>query len=171
MPTNTISNYGLSLKDLSKEKKLLVVFLRHFGCTFCREAMSEIEKQKNQIKELGFDIVLVHMKSLNYGHQIFKIYGLDDVIQISDPEKKLYQFFGLEKGSINQLFGVPVWFRSIVAGLFKGHLIGQPQGDPYQMPGVFIFENNKVIKSFKHIYVSDQVNYLEFVSSISEELA
>ena len=33
------TNDGRSLWDLSEESTLLVIFLRHFGCTFCRETL------------------------------------------------------------------------------------------------------------------------------------
>ena len=38
-----------NLKMLSDEKPVLLVFLRHFGCVFCKEAMADLSKLKNEI--------------------------------------------------------------------------------------------------------------------------
>ena len=35
------SQFGVTLLEMSQEAPVMVIFLRHFGCTFCREAMAE----------------------------------------------------------------------------------------------------------------------------------
>ncbi|MFG0276220.1 MAG: hypothetical protein ACF8QF_14315, partial [Phycisphaerales bacterium] len=58
-----ITNTGESLADLSHVRPTLVVFLRHSGCTFCREAMSDLRRQRGAIEKDGVGIVLVTMSS------------------------------------------------------------------------------------------------------------
>ncbi|MBK9213569.1 MAG: hypothetical protein IPO14_11630 [Saprospiraceae bacterium] len=41
------TNKGNKLYELSMQHGVLVVFLRHFGCAFCREALHELSEQKN----------------------------------------------------------------------------------------------------------------------------
>ena len=38
--------HGVSLLDHSRERSTLVVFLRHAGCPFCAEAISDVSKQR-----------------------------------------------------------------------------------------------------------------------------
>ena len=56
------SQGGQTLAQLSAERPVLVVFLRHTGCAFCREALSDLQKQRSGIESRGTSIALVHMK-------------------------------------------------------------------------------------------------------------
>lgn len=150
------TNRGESFEQLANEEKLLLIFLRHFGCTFCRETMADIAAQKREIEARGLEIVLVHMVNSEVADQILGIYDLEGIRHISDPQQALYKKFGLGKVSFKALFGVRNWYRAFIAGLVKGHLIGKPAGDPFQMPGVFVFHKNKILNTFDYKYVSDR---------------
>ena len=52
---------GDSIAHLSKTSPVLLVFMRHIGCTFCREAMSDLAQQRRMIEASGTRLVLVHM--------------------------------------------------------------------------------------------------------------
>jgi hypothetical protein len=43
--------------------------------------------------------------------------------------------------------------------LLKGHLVGKAAGDPFQMPGVFVFHKNKILDTFDYSYVSDMPKF------------
>lgn len=58
---------------------------------------------------------------------------------LSDPGKEAYRAFGLGRGGSREMFGISSWVRGAQATL-KGHTIGAPVGDPWQMPGVFVFD-------------------------------
>ena len=59
------TNKGNTLSDLSDQSPILIVFLRHFGCVFCKESMFDISKKKQQFSKEGIKVVLVHMKYEN----------------------------------------------------------------------------------------------------------
>ena len=150
----------------TRRKKFLLVFLRHFGCTFCKETMTELSRVKDQIKTRGFGIVLVHMVNASRAEQIFKLYDLSDVEHISDTRKELYSSFGLKRAGWKEIFSpIPLW-RSVIAGLLKGHIAGKPLGDPYQMPGVFVCKNQEVLVKFNYNYISDKPDYLRLINMI-----
>ncbi len=54
------SNRGLTLWELSHRNPTLVVFLRQTGCTFCREALSDLSKQRTELAARGITLALVH---------------------------------------------------------------------------------------------------------------
>jgi hypothetical protein len=56
-----VTQSGESLVSLSEASQLLLVFLRHAGCTFCREALGNIARARPVIERTGARIVLVHM--------------------------------------------------------------------------------------------------------------
>jgi len=157
---NFTTNQGEKLSELIKNKTVLLVFLRHFGCTFCRETMADLAEAKAEILADNVKIVIVHMSDSAVADRMLEIYGLEDISHISDVNQVLYRRYGFGKVSMKALFGVKNWWRAFVAGLVKGHLVGKPMGDPYQMPGVVLCRNQKVINNFAYKYVSDRPDFV-----------
>ena len=154
-----MTNTGEKLNEVLTDQKVLLVFLRHFGCTFCRETMSDLAKVKRELDRNGIDIVIVHMIDNKTAQEMLNVYGLDDVQHVSDKSKLLYKKYGLHRTGAKAMFGFKNWWRAFVAGLIKGHLIGKPAGDPWQMPGVFFIDNNQIINKFEYRYVSDRPDF------------
>ncbi|MEQ8358950.1 MAG: SelL-related redox protein [Cytophagales bacterium] len=155
------SNKGISIYEYSHDSRVMLVFLRHFGCTFCREMLSDISKLRKSIEQKGVMIVLVHMVGEDEAKNVLSEYGLDDLPRISNPEMDLYTAWGLEQGTVSQLFGMKVWWRGLTAGVIKGHGIGWLKGNGFQMPGIFLLENEKIIDQFIHDSAADRPNYWE----------
>lgn len=158
---NNVTNRGERLEELAEEQKVMLVFLRHFGCTFCRETMADLAEVRSEIESRGVKIVIVHMVKSEMAEDMLKLYGLDDISHISDLNQHLYNRFGLYKVGFRALFGLKNWWRALVAGIGKGHLIGKPAGDPFQMPGVILFHKKKVINNFVYRYISDRPDFIE----------
>ena len=156
-----ITNQGLSLACYSDHQPTMLVFLRHFGCTFCKEALSEIKKNRAAIELEGTKIILVHLETEEVAAKATQKYNLADLPRISDPTKKLYKAFGLQKGNMLQLFGFNVIIRGFIAGLINGNLPAKPKADPYQMPGVFVIYKGAVMHTFKHTTAADRPDYIE----------
>ena len=152
-----------NLWEISFDSKTLVVFLRHTGCVFCREALSDISKllKNGQLKD--FNIVLVHMSHDPDARSLFTKYDLGSVSRIADRDQKLYRAFGLKRGNIIQLFGPKNWVRGLSA-IFTGYFQAKVDGDGYQMPGIFIIYRGEIIRSFIHKSASDRPDYKEFAS-------
>jgi len=157
---NFVTNRGESLNEMAENHKVLLVFLRHFGCTFCRETMADLAEVRQDIESTGVKIVIVHMVGNDLAADMLKLYDLDDVPHISDIHQHLYNRFGFHKVGFRSLFGLKNWWRAFVAGVVKGHLIGKPAGDPFQMPGVILFHKKKVINNFVYRYVSDRPDFV-----------
>ena len=165
---NMITNTGESLASLSYKKPILLVFLRHFGCTFCREALADIAKRRASIEEMGTQIVFVHMANNEVAERYFNRYDLDGAIHIGDQECVYYREFGLLKGSFTQLFGLQSWIRGFQAGVLDGQGIGPQLGDGFQMPGVFMIIDGEVKEQFIHKLASDRPDYLQLVQCCSD---
>ena len=54
---------GISLREQSFQQPVMLVFLRHFGCTFCREALADISESRQRIEKAGTKLIFVHMAS------------------------------------------------------------------------------------------------------------
>lgn len=158
------TNTGATLEQVCAEGRTLVVFLRHGGCIFCREALDELSRTRNSIEHMKTRLVLVHMMSDDEARELFSRYALDDVFRISDPDRSLYEAFGLEQGSVPQLLGWKVWWRGLVAGVLHRHPAGRLKGDGRQMPGVFLLKDGEIIHEFRHRTPADRPGYADMVS-------
>lgn len=155
------TNKGITIGELAMHGKVMLIFLRQFGCTFCRETLADIHKKRRAIEAEDTDIILIHQKEEDYARQVMEVYDVEGLHRISDPNLELYTLFGLKKAAFRQAFGIRVWIRKFSSRVFKGHLKGKNKGDGKQMPGVFILHNGKVLKSYRHKFTSDKPNYIK----------
>lgn len=156
------TNEGDDLAALSERTAVMLVFLRHFGCTFCREALSDIAAQRQVLEGQGLKIVFVHMAEETIAATYLAQYKIPDIAHISDPDMSLYEYFGLFKGKFWQLYGLKVWARGLKAGLIDGHgmvNLDDKLGNYNQMPGVFILRNSRVYQRFLHRSAADRPDY------------
>jgi hypothetical protein len=158
------SNQGVTLEEMSALSPVLLVFLRHSGCTFCREALADLAARRKEIEAQGTRLTLVHMGSEEHGAKFFARYGLQNVPRVSDPERALYRAFGLPRGSLGDLFGPRVWWRGFQAAILGLHGVGMLNGDGFQMPGVFLLFHGEVLRSYRHLSAADRPDYLALVT-------
>ncbi|MBK8518086.1 MAG: AhpC/TSA family protein [Saprospiraceae bacterium] len=159
------TNKGNNLSDLSDQSPVLIVFLRHFGCVFCKESMYDISRKRGKLYAEGIKVVLVHMSDYTTAEGYFKKFDLTDIEHISDPDCKCYSSFGLLKGSFSQLFGLKTWIRGFEIATTKQMLPDNKRiGDGLQMPGIFLVRNGNVVESFIHHSVADKPDYQTFIN-------
>jgi peroxiredoxin len=153
------SQTGQTLASLTATQPVFLLFLRHFGCTFCREAVAEISKKRRAIEKQGACLAFVHLGTEEKAQWFFKPYGLLDVPRFGDPQGQLYQEFGLVRAELRQYLNFKS-IRRLFAAARKGHFVALPEGDVLRMPGVFLLQQGKIRKAFRHKLVSDQPDYL-----------
>lgn len=160
-------NNGETLTEMAEKQPVMLVFLRYFGCSFCREAISDISKRRTKFEAKGFKVVFVHMApNAETAEKFFKKYQLYPVDHILDPEKRFYRAFGLGRGTPQQLFGLMNWIRGVQASVLEGHgaepnFENTELGDGFQMPGVFVLHKGETLRSYIHRYAHDRPDYEE----------
>lgn len=156
---------GQTLAQMADEHPVLLVFLRFFGCSFCREAISDIAKKRKTLESKGIRVVFVHMApEAQTAEKYFKKYKLFPVAHIPDPERIYYRAFGLTQGTPQQIFSFMNFIRGFQASVLEGHGASNPSpevGDGFQMPGVFVVHQGQILKSFVHRYPYDRPDYEE----------
>ena len=146
---------GKSLIEASESKLLVLVFLRHFGCTFTRQILRGLEGIEKEARQHNAQLILVHM--LQNGKETQYLGERSGVARIADPRCELYRAFGLGKGGFIELFGPQVWWRAAVS-IFQGCGVGHLAGDGLQMPGAFLFHQGKIISAQPAHSASDLPN-------------
>lgn len=152
-----------SLADLNAESPLMLVFLRHFGCPFCKDSLLQLGQYRRELEAKGIKIVVVYMVEPEKALSYLDTYGLGDIAQVSDPEEILYKRFRLKRGDFFQLFGAKVWVRWVELAFKKKLFNTQPAGNVTQMPGIFLIEDGVVVKQFVHKSVADTPDYNQFL--------
>ncbi len=157
---------GACLLTLAEESPVLLVFLRHFGCSFCRMTLAQIGDLQGELKARGIRPVFVHLGTSEIAKAHFDFYDLGDVERIHDPEAAIYRskVFRLGHQSVWwQLVNPFVIFAWLKGAIFK-YGIGKIQGDGSQMPGVFFLKGPKIVRKFLYRNISDQPKWLKLVS-------
>lgn len=161
---NAADQTGRTIDVLSHDQPVLLVFLRHFGCTFCREALADLRVQRSRLEAAGVAIALVHMSPEADAAAFFAKYELSDVARFSDPGRGLYRRFELRRGGWRQLFGLSVWMRGARAVFAEGHGVGALAGDGFQMPGAFLVLNGKIIHAYRHESAASRPDYCKLAA-------
>jgi len=157
---------GASLLSLVQASPVLLIFLRHFGCSFCRQAISDIAGLRGELDTRGVRPVFVHLGTPERAKPYFDYYGIGEVERISDPDAAIYRdpLFALGRSN-------PLWQAMnpmVLAGWLKGtifkHGIGPIREDGHQMPGVFFFKDARIVRRFRYRTIADQPDYLKLVA-------
>ncbi len=146
---------GETLYELSQRNNTLLIFVRHFGCTFCRETVSEIAKLEESILKRELIPVFVHMSDPSFADDFFARYYSHPVAHVSDPGRLLYKSLNLKRGNFYQIFGPRTWFHGLWSAIFKGHGLGASEGDVLQLGGVFVLSKGQILFEYKSQSASD----------------
>jgi hypothetical protein len=157
----TRTESGRTLLQLVDESPVLLVFLRHFGCAFCRQAIDDVSKIRPDLMRLGVQAAFVHLGSPERAKPYFDYYDLSDVERVSNPDGSLYSdpVFALARVSFWQLFRPAVWIAWLRGAIFK-YRIGLLKEDIQQMPGVFFLKDRVIANLYRHRTIADRPDYL-----------
>lgn len=156
---------GQTLLQLLDEQPLLVIFLRHFGDSFTREAIHDVSKAKPALDKRGVRIVFIHMADHERARPYFEKYGLGGIDRVSDPEMKLYTapvFHLLKSTVLPHFFGATAYVKLVKRALWRYGTGPAGKEDPTQLPGVFFIKERAIYRAFRHKNLGDRPDYAMF---------
>lgn len=167
MPIEGVNLRGKTLREELGTQPTLLVFVRHFGCIFCREMIADIGTavQRNPAYP---PVLFFYQGTAEQGKEFFPKYW-DKARAVADLPKHFYTAFGIENGSIGQLFGPEVWACGMRAAA-KGHFVGTPVGDPMTMPGVLLVHRNQILWRHHFRHVGDHPDFDALPSQLQSVL-
>lgn len=154
------------LRDQLDETPTLFVFLRHFGCIFCREAIADIRAATESAP--GFPRTLFFFQGTPTEGRAFLRRAWPEVRAVADPTGELYDAFGIERGGLIANLGPPVW-RARSRARAKGHRNGARSGDVWRMPGAMLTRGELIHWVHDVRHAADQPDLAE-VSRLSRAL-
>lgn len=155
-----------TLADQLDSEPLLFVFLRHFGCMFCREAVADIRAATAENSD--FPRTLFFFQGSPTEGRAFLRRDWPAARAVADPDGSFYDAFGVERGGLIRNLGPKVW-RARRRARSKGHRNGKPLGDVWRMPGVMLTRGDRVHWAHDVRHAADHPD-LEEISRISREL-
>jgi peroxiredoxin len=122
----------------------VVVFLRHFGCIFCRQHLVQLRGAYAEFQKRGVAVVAIGVGSVQDASELKAWLKLPFPL-LADPEQEGYRAYGLERGSLTKLAN-----PKVIAAGFKAMREGNKQvkatGDPKQLPGTFVVDQYGMVR-------------------------
>lgn len=163
---------GLNLRpgtlhdQISGAPATLLVFLRHFGCIFCRETVKDLREIAEKHPSYP-PVLFFYQGSVEEGQAFFRRLWAE-ARAVADPDKRFYDALGIQRGGMREMFG-PEVFACGMRAAAKGHFIGQPVGDPWVMPGLFLVDaQGAVVWSHDFRHAGDHPDFLSIADRLPQ---
>lgn len=140
-----------TLRDQLGEGPTLLVFLRHFGCVFCRETLATLREHSGAD---DFPPVLFFFQGSPTEGRAFLRRDWPTVRAVADPEQRFYAAFGVERMSWTEMLRPALW-RAQRRARAAGYGQGARSGDVWRMPGVFLVRRGCVLWSHTYRHAGD----------------
>jgi peroxiredoxin len=109
---NDYEGKPVRLGDLWSERPAVLVFVRHFGCVFCRQMAVDIYRHRHQFNEADVELAVIGHGSPAHAADFRKQQNVDLPLLV-DPDRKVYELAGAKVATLNELIGP----RQIMRGL------------------------------------------------------
>lgn len=137
------------------QRGLALVFLRHFGCPFCKEHAQALNRRREAFGELGIEIVMIGTGTAEQAAAFRRELDLRNRV-LTDPDGAAYRAFGLVEAPLRSLLDPRVLAGGGRAAM-KGFLPRKPQGRPLQLPGQFLIDRSGTIRSVSRPPVMSEI--------------
>ena len=135
------------LGQLWTDRTAVLVFVRHFGCVFCRQQISAIGPLLDRVRALGADLVVIGQGSVDEARAFRDAEKLTMPL-LTDPSRQAYCAVGMRRG-LRSVLTPSVLARAFTAWR-GGFRQSRPAGDPLQQGGVLVIAPGGV-ERFRYI--------------------
>ena len=129
-----LSGDWVPLSSLWSDRPAAIVWLRHYGCIFCREQASELRTIAAEAETLG-NLAIVSTGSLEHGLDFARSHG-EGLRSLVDSDRSSYKVLSFKRGGRSSL-DPRIYLRAIQAAT-KGFMQGRTRGDAMQQGGVLV---------------------------------
>lgn len=136
-----------TLQDQFGNTPTLLVFLRHFGCIFCREMVRDL-REIAATNRSYLPILFFYQGNAADGKTFFNTFW-PEARAVADESRIFYTAFGIQRGGMKEMLGPEVWACGVRAAL-KGNTGGLPSSDPWMMPGLFVVQGHMIL--WQHVF-------------------
>ncbi len=157
---------NVQLSDFWNVQTTVLVFLRHFGCVFCREQVALLRRNYAEFRDLGAEIVCISQGDAKTGKAFSLLFDLPFPLLVTGEDLSVFRDYGLQRGTWRQMFNPHTLGRGLIA-MLQGNKQGQIQNDGLQMPGVFIVDTQGILRyTHRHYDAADNPPVRELLQAI-----
>ena len=124
----------------SAERGIVLVFLRHFGCMFCRDHATQLRRHYDEFLGRGYQVVAIGQGTPARSEKFRTDYDLPFSV-LGDRSLDSYRLYGLTTGSLGG-FLQPKAYKAGMQAILRGNFPGKPDGDVNQNPGAFLIDRS-----------------------------
>lgn len=143
-----------SLTELYCENGLLLILVRHWNCIFCRGQLADVHTLLPLLEQKTRVVVVMPHRADYLRSRLTGRYSLSCTV-LCDPEYALYRALGYGHMRASEAISP----KAIVDGaklFFGGHIVGMPDGDVEQLPGVVAIRASGLVAArHQHAFASD----------------
>ncbi|XP_027265450.1 peroxiredoxin-like 2C isoform X4 [Cricetulus griseus] len=98
LPVQDASGRRVTFGALFRERRAVVVFVRHFLCYVCKEYVEDLGKiPKSVLREADVTLIVIGQSSYHHIEPFCKLTGYSHEIYV-DPEREIYKRLGMKRG-------------------------------------------------------------------------
>jgi peroxiredoxin len=139
-PDATVANITgapVQLASLWENGPVLLAFLRHFGCIFCRERLCQLEKHQSEFQAAGLPIVAVALGQPRHAARYGPLLA-PSITCLAAPTDAAYTAYGIRHGVAPGSMGkvISAGLRAAASGVMQG----KATGDQAFLGATFVIE-------------------------------
>jgi len=165
VPVLDANHKHLELSLIWRNSPTLLVFLRHFGCIFCRELLGQLDHHQEEINAAGLKLALI---GLGDPEQAERVCGqlVHGALCLSDMSADAYDAYGFQRGGLLQLAGPQVMSAAVRAAR-SGYFQGETSGDIAVLGGLFVVDQQSFIRyAFYSRYAGHNPDITELLNQV-----
>ncbi|HEX6460263.1 MAG TPA: peroxiredoxin-like family protein [Thermoleophilaceae bacterium] len=102
------------LGDLWSDRPAVLVFLRHFGCVFCRQLAVDIHNHRHDFEEADVELAVIGFGTPEMAREFLHKQNVD-LRLLLDPDRKVYELAGAKVATLSEVIGPLQIWRGLVA--------------------------------------------------------
>ncbi|MBI3751332.1 MAG: AhpC/TSA family protein [Chloroflexi bacterium] len=140
---------SVRLRDLWRDGPAIIVWLRQFGCPFCRAHAVELNRARSRFSDAGARVVLIGQGAPGDAAR-FRRHLRIDLQVLTDADRVTYLWAGTKLATLDELIGPAVVVRGLLAMARTQVAIGHNTADEAQLGGSIVVLPDGTI-AFTHI--------------------
>jgi peroxiredoxin len=140
---------AVRLRDLWRDGPAVIVWLRQFGCPFCRAYATELNQARSRFAEAGARLVLIGQGTPDDATR-FRRHLRIDLPVLTDLDRVTYLWAGTKLATLDELIGPIVVARGLLAMARNRVVLGHNTADEAQLGGSIVVLPDGTIP-FSHI--------------------
>jgi peroxiredoxin len=166
----TPSGEEVRLGDAWVGQPVVLALIRHFGCQFCKDHVSQLTPAVPAIHGAGAELVIVGSGNPSMAAFFAEDYHVTTPL-FTDPTREVYRTFGAKRPTWAALLNPRLYWNALQVHR-RGHRAGRVQGDIAQLGGVFIvLPNGDMPFAYRSSIAGDLPSVAEVLEALRSALS